>query len=204
MPYSVLGNDVFIYNILDKSPGFFVEAGCGDGVNVPGPSNSLYLEEQGWTGIGIDIENIEAFNKNRKSLGVRADLNLKKIEDILEENNAPKIIDFFSFDVDEAQKSALDFLSLDKFKFKHIHFEHNNFITSDDPNYIPLNIEYLKTNGYKKFTEAGYIRIVENVLDRRGLAIEDWYVHKDFIPSDIKYLKNILYIDILKEYNFIA
>jgi hypothetical protein len=203
MSCAVLGNDVFIFNILNKSPGFFVEAGCGDG-SGPSNSNSLYLEERGWKGIGIDINNIDAFNKNRKSIGIQADLKVRGIEDILEENNAPEIIDFFSFDVDEAQKSALDFLKLNKFKFKHIHFEHNNFITPDDPNYIPLNIKHLKTEGYKKFTEAGYVRVVEDVLDSRGLAIEDWYVHKDFISPDIKYLKNILYSDILKEYNFIA
>jgi len=202
MSCSMMGNDVFVYNILNKAPGYFLDIGCGEG-SCASWSNSIYLEERGWRGIGVDIAGINTFKTLRKSVGVEADLTQRHIEDILDENNAPEVIDFFSFDVDQAQKFTLDNLKLNKYVFKHIHFEHNVFITPDDPNYVNLYVEYMKPAGYKKFTNAGYIRIVENVLDRRNLAIEDWYVHKDYLPNNVKYLKDILYTNILKEYNFI-
>ena len=202
MSCSMMGNDVFIFNILNKVPGFFLDIGCGVGT-CESWSNSLYLEERGWCGIGVDIQGIDTFNKLRKNKGVQIDLSKRPIEDVLEELASPQVIDFFSFDVDEAQKFTLDSLRLDKYIFKHIHFEHNCFITPDDPNYIKLNVEYMKPAAYDKFSRAGYVRIVEDVLDRRGLAIEDWYVHKDYLSSDIKFMKNILYTDILREYNFI-
>lgn len=198
-----MGNDIFIYNILDRRPGYFLDVGCGEG-SCASWSNSIYLEEKGWRGLGIDIAGIENFNNTRKSIGIQADLNKRKVEDILDENRAPDVIDFFSFDVDWAQRFTLDSLTLKKYIFKHIHFEHNVFIPPSDPNYVSLDVEYMKSAGFNKFSNAGYIRIVEDVLDRRGLAVEDWYIHKDYMPSNVKYLKNILYTDILKEYNFVA
>jgi len=202
MPYSTLSNDAFIYNINNKQPGYFVEAGCNDGTANTG-SNCLFLEEKGWTGIGIDIAHIDAFNSNRKSKGVYADLKIKPIHEILEENNAPKIIDFFSYDVDQALKTSLQMLDLSKYTFKHIHFEHNEYIGPNDPNYYALDLADLKKIAHEKFTDAGYVRIVENVVDNNGSAVEDWYIHSDYFNDTFKFLQNIHHKKILEEYNFV-
>jgi hypothetical protein len=159
-------------------------------------SNCLFLEERGWTGIGVDVEHIDAFNSHRKGKGIKADMMITKIQDILDANNAPSVIDYFSYDVDPAMKPSLESLSFDKYKFKIIHFEHNEYI-KDDPSYKDL-----KQLGKDKFLSAGYKLIVDNLLDDRGDAVEDWYIHPDFFADVRPVLSNIYHRAILTSYGY--
>jgi hypothetical protein len=51
--YSQAGQDLFVNAILNKNDGFFIEIGAYDPEYL---SNSLMLEELGWNGICIDID----------------------------------------------------------------------------------------------------------------------------------------------------
>lgn len=194
MSYSQFYQDIFVYNFFEKKPGFYVELGCYDG-SAQHVSNSLYLEEKGWDGIGIDIDKINIFNSFRKGKGVYADLTKASIQSILKENNAPKIIEYLSYDIDQALKQSIEMLDLREFKFKLIHFEHNLY----SPEYNGL-----KKMAYDKFSSAGYIRFIDNLLGENGVAVEDWYINPDYVdPDKVIHLCNIYYKDILKNYNYL-
>jgi SAM-dependent methyltransferase len=86
MPYAQISQDIFVFNLLKKQPGYFLDLGCGDGRGLPNGNNSLFLEENKWNGIGIDIDSgfIDTYNKTRNTLGICADLSLLSIQDILD------------------------------------------------------------------------------------------------------------------------
>jgi hypothetical protein len=194
MSYSQFWQDIFIYNFFEKKPGFYVELGCYDG-STTHVSNSLLLEENGWDGIGVDIDKIDIFNSFRKGKGVRADLTKISVQEILKENNAPETIDYLSYDVDQALKISLEKIDLSSFKFKIIHFEHNEY-----------SHEYsgLKSQAYEKFTNAGYIRFIDNLIGENSIAVEDWYFHPEHVDiNNIIFLSNIYYKDIIKKYNYL-
>ncbi len=196
MSYSQLSQDAFVLNLFDKQPGFYLEVGCNYGTPAS-YSNCLLLEENGWRGIGLDILGIEEFNNHRKGRGIAADLSKENIEDILDEDSAPLIIDYLSFDIDEAQRIALEKMSLTKYKFKLVHFEHNLYV--NHPPYIGI-----KEYAYNRFTDAGYIRFIDNLLDDNGAAVEDWYIYPEYVDTaKIKFLANINHRQILKEYGII-
>jgi len=59
---SQLGQDLWVMG-LHPEPGFFVEAGAGDGVHL---SNTKILEENGWSGICVEPnEMFAALQRNR-------------------------------------------------------------------------------------------------------------------------------------------
>jgi SAM-dependent methyltransferase len=198
MNYSQISQDVFVFNLFEKKPGFFLDLGCGNGKNVPCGNNTLLLEENGWTGIGVDIDinYINTYNSFRKSKGVCADLTKITVQEVLEQNNAPTIIDFLSFDVDEGTDKALESLSLQTYSFKFITFEHNE--------YCGGIYENLKNRGKEKFLSAGYEILIENVHFENHGFVEDWYfLPNQFNPQIIKKLNNINHRDILTIYKYI-
>lgn len=64
--YSQIGQDkYFIENFTDPSKkGFFVDVGMNDGINI---SNTLALEQRGWKGLGIEVNDdlFEQAKRNR-------------------------------------------------------------------------------------------------------------------------------------------
>lgn len=63
--YSQNNQDLLVLNLLGENPGYFVEFGATDGVSS---SNTLLLEEKGWSGIVAEPSDVfhESLNKNRK------------------------------------------------------------------------------------------------------------------------------------------
>lgn len=52
LSYSQLGQDLWVLEVFkNKSNGYFLDIGCGHWKNL---SNTLLLEQNGWTGLGID------------------------------------------------------------------------------------------------------------------------------------------------------
>jgi hypothetical protein len=196
MSYSQLSQDIFVYNFFDQQPGFYLELGCNDGT-ARTYSNCLFLEERGWNGIGIDITGIDIFNSHRKGKGVNADMMVNTIQDILDAQSAPKIIDYLSYDIDQALRQSLKTLDLNKYAFKLIHFEHNDYL-NDDPEYTGL-----KQAGIDKFVSAGYKLLINDLRDGNDNAVEDWFIHPDYVDSSKeKFLSNIFHRDILTAYGY--
>jgi hypothetical protein len=197
--HSQFEQDIFVLNFLKYQPGYFVDLGCGDGKIIPAGSNSLLLEENGWNGIGIDIDakSVADYNGFRKTKAFVEDLTVTPITEILERNSAPLVIDYLSYDIDEALKQSLELLDLSKYKFKIIHFEHNLYAQHLPP------YEGLKDMAYKKFTEAGYIRFISNLQDESGHNVEDWYAHSELVDTEQLKIQNyITYTNIKNSYSY--
>ena len=189
---SQAAQDIFVYNFLGRKSGFFLDFGCGDGINNPCGSNTYYLEHNGWDGLSIDYTDwvIRDFNNNRKTKSVCKDLRYENINQLLKDNNCPAVIDYLSFDVDDGTEGALGFFPLQDFKFKVITFEHDLYHMGDKR----------KNLAFDKFKDEYEILIENIVLSKHG-AYEDWYIHKSLCADLNKiFLKNVTPNEILNAY----
>ena len=64
--YSQCGQDIFVYNILNKNNGTFLDLGCYLPKNI---NNTYLLELNGWSGISLDILDYSEEWKERKTNG---------------------------------------------------------------------------------------------------------------------------------------
>lgn len=202
--------DAFVDNILNINFGYFLDIGAGTGGLRNNPinfySNTYFLEKfRMWNGIAIDYDSIyiEFAKRNRQCSCVCADLFNNNINDILSNNNAPEIIDYLSFDVDDATEKVFNELDFNKYKFKVITFEHNIFQSRN--NFQGHSKEHIKKVeefyifSRNKFCELGYHIFASDVnLDGYG-AVEDWYISDD-LYHDYKHiqLNNINYREVLR------
>lgn len=194
--YSQIAQDKFVLNFFENKSGYFLDLGCGDGFSEPCGNNTLLLENCGWDGLGVDFNQsyIKNFLLNRKSKAVCADLTKTKLKEILQNNNCPMIIDFLSFDVDQATESVLNSFPSQDYKFKLIAFEHNLYLGNSSI-YCGL-----KEKAKKVFGDEYEILIEDVKLENHG-AVEDWYVNKELTCSLKKvYLKDLYPNEILKAY----
>jgi hypothetical protein len=111
-----------------KTP-FYLEIGSS---HYRDQNNTYVLEkEHGWSGISIDIEKslVKDFIENRKNICICEDALSINWDKVLEENNAPKTIDFLQIDVDitpwDANLIALLNLPLTRYRFNSIVIEHS-------------------------------------------------------------------------------
>ena len=95
--------------------------------------------------------------KDSKSIKVKT----VSINDLLEEHNAPKNIDYISIDTEGSEFSILNELDLNKYNVSIFTIEHN-FIEE-------------KKNKVKDFLEKNnYLRVFEKIS-----AFDSWYIKKD-------------------------
>lgn len=159
--------DVFALFVNMNKPGFVLDIGCKDPTDG---NNSLLLLENGWSGLGIDINDYttqwEHYSKSYTFL--QADATDKEM---LAEayNNLPNVIDFLSLDVDENSVKALECLDFNKLKFRCICIEHDYYIRE----------ESLRTPQRILLEKNGYTRVIQT-------AAEDWYVNYELIETDVK------------------
>lgn len=197
--YSQISQDVFAFNFFGRKAGTFLDLGCGNGFSHPCGNNTLFLEQNGWNGLSIDIDkaSVNHFNSNRNTRAIVSDLKQNDLGDIMLAEGMPHTIDYLSFDVDEASEAVLAKLPLAKYYFRLVTFEHNAYIQNE-------TYRTLKSNAKNLFLSNGYEILIEDVmLDGHG-AVEDWYIHTNStLTIEKKFLKNINHKDILKEYGFV-
>lgn len=177
MAYSQAGQDIFVNHLFKDPNRFFLDFGCGDGINKPCGNNTMFLEQMGWNGISIDInpDYINRFNQTRKTKAYCIDLTKVDIVKTMKEIGCPRSIDYFSFDIDDATLRVLNNFPFDYFEFKFITFEHDLY-----------RGQYaLKAFSNKLFEDQGYRLLFENVSfsgvrDNELVAVEDWYVNPKF------------------------
>lgn len=190
--YSKEFQDIFVSTLL-PIPGFFLDIGMGDPVSG---NNTLYLENLGWTGFmfdrtGKDVDNANSTRRNRAICCDAANFNWRKF---LRENNAPKVIDYISLDVDEINIDVINNFPLDEFEFKIMTFEHDRYNSGDDRK----NAMIRALSHYPQ-----YLTLLENAKIT-GLEWEDWVINtkyfdmeklRKFIQKSIEaedYIKNLL------------
>lgn len=134
--YSQAGQDQFVH-ALHPSPGVFLDIGCA-GRSI---SNTLALEEIGWSGVLVD-NSVEAMKDSagRKPTFVLADAVA------LDYSFLPPVVDYLSLDVDFASLAVLRRLPLHETRFRIITVEHDSYQHGETLR-TPM-LEILKTRGY--------------------------------------------------------
>lgn len=181
--YSQVCQDRFVLSLI-KEPGYFLDIGCGwdhNGIN----SNSLLLEESGWTGIGIDGDT-KGFSRRKaissKGVLVKGVLPEVDLKELLDSNNAPKVIDYVSIDTDPSSMISLVCFPFDEYEFKIMTFEHDRYIRG-----LQQQVE-----SYQLLINKGYIRLCKDVrvpeFMGEGKYFEDWWINPKYFSEE--FIKN--------------
>jgi hypothetical protein len=162
--YSQSGQDVYA---LDKSSGktngFYIEIGAHDPVVN---SNSIMLENLGWSGISFEISDIsEKWYAHRKNKIVMCDATNYDFKNCFIENGAPQEIDYLSLDIDGASLDCLKKLPLDFYSFRSITIEHDEYHRGSE----------MKNSMRSILTSYGYILDRPDVSSN-GFVYEDWWI----------------------------
>lgn len=169
--YSQCYQDMFVLIMLDgKKNGKFLEIGCGEPFFG---NNTALLEELGWTGISIDMDEAKTlpFSQQRKSKVITADATKINYNEIITED-----YDYLQIDCDPALVSLeiLFKIPFEKYKFSVITFEHDDYCS-----------EGVKERSRKYLTSLGYVMIVGDIAPDKYMNFEDWWVHPDMIRKDL-------------------
>jgi hypothetical protein len=188
--------DLIVYLLLGKQ-GYYVDIGAGNGEGEPCASNTAWLEELGWTGLLLDInqdyiEQAKRFRLN--STSICEDAFAVDYKSLFNRLNVPTVIDYLTIDVDPLgyiQAPCVEVLSkfpFDKYDFKFLTIEHDLY-NPHGPFQKEILQNYMKNQPYKLFAEDV------------GLAfngkkyLEDWYINPKYYQDfKIKDIENLYYL----------
>ena len=171
--------DDFVLKMLDyPDDGYFVDLGSGASHKS---SNSLRLEEAGWNGICVDMQNYPGYSERKCKFFVNNALQIDYYS-LLKDCDAPEVIDYLSLDIDEYTTELLKLMPLDKYQFKIITIEHDAYLREPE---FRLQQRYI-------LNEAGYYLLCADVwpdslrrLNIAGGPFEDWWVKKEFFSEEL-------------------
>lgn len=199
--YSQSDQDKWVCEFLNfKKNGFYLDIGAYDGVQT---SNTFVLEKElGWSGICIEANSraFESLSLNRNSTNLKLALldysgfcwfdgdcvssknsgektKCDTLNNVLEENLAPKVIDYLSIDVEGSEFDILKDFNFDKWQINLITLEHNLYLDGD----------FNKKRLFDLLSKNNFERVVEDALclDKHPSVYqkpyEDWYVNKSII-----------------------
>lgn len=199
MYYSQSNQDKWVVEFFKfKKNGYFIELGAYDGIQT---SNTYYMEKNlEWKGICVEANPIiyQSLIKNRTSKNINVTLNeyvgecfftkdkitttgvkvpCNTLNNILQECNCPKDIDYLSIDIE-----GYEYIVLKDFNFKEWNIglmtvEHNLYCDGNER----------KDKLYELLTNNGFTRVVEDApcLDKNPLyynkPYEDWYINSNLL-----------------------
>jgi len=175
--------DEFVFRVLQKSRGTFLDIGSQHPTNI---NNTYALEQHGWNGFLFDINTSlkELTESIRTSPFIITDVSTFDWDTFIDKNKI-QTIDYLSFDVDEASLSTMRRFPFDKITFSVCTIEHDRYRFGQDV-----------ANEMRSIMESnGYVIVCKDVTNC-GQPYEDWYVHKDVACNF--YYENMEWTDILK------
>ena len=197
MYYSQSNQDKWVVEFFKfKKNGYFIELGAYDGIQT---SNTYYMEKNlEWKGICVEANPrvYQSLIKNRTSKNINVALNeyvgecfftndkitttgvkvpCNTLNNILQECNCPKDIDYLSIDIE-----GYEYIVLKDFNFKEWNIglmtvEHNLYCDGNER----------KDKLYELLTNNGFTSVVEDApcLDKNTLyynkPYEDWYINSN-------------------------
>lgn len=176
--YSQCGQDIFVYNILKKDNGTFLDLGCYLPKNI---NNTYLLELNGWTGISLDIIDYNEEWKERKNKFIQQDCMNTDLTNLLDTHYNNKVIDYLSLDMEVLgdRFKLLEKVLKTNYKFKVITIEHDSYLSGEYESIEKLpQRELLKQNGY--------ILLCGDVSqkDHPTLFYEDWWVNPKYFNEE--------------------
>jgi tetratricopeptide (TPR) repeat protein len=175
--------DMFVLSVLKgKRNGTFLEIGSAN--PFYGNNTALLEKNFGWTGIAIDLDKALAAEYNSARSTKCHNINALEIdyEKLLQEQNAPEVIDYLQIDIDPADVSlqCLKKIPFSTRKFNVITFEHDGY----------TQVDHKITNESRMILSSnGYTPLVRNVAPDDWRYYEDWWIRNellDSIPSEMK------------------
>jgi len=192
--YSQSYQDLFVLMATNGMQcGSWIEIGCADPTYG---NNTKLLEELGWDGVSIDIDqNVVANWKDRTTIpyqmdATKIDWNTMPIWDLGD------ITDYLQIDVDPPEISYEVLLNIPfwKQRFRVITFEHDHY--ADDS-------ETIREKSRKYLKSFGYELVVNDVAVDEYSSYEDWWVHPELVsPQIIELLRSKAEINPAKQYIF--
>jgi hypothetical protein len=185
---SQLGQDALVDKLLkQKTDGFFLDIGACYWDYM---SNTEFFEKQrNWKGIGVehDEKYLSDWQQNRpNSLLHIADATAVDYQKLLDENNAPKVIDFLSIDVDPPTTLSLE--SLYKIFETDYHF---NVITFECDYGGDVECNFTRPGTRDESREfhksKGYVLLKEIYdLGKTWYHVDDLWVHESIYDPTIE------------------
>ena len=174
MDYSQAGQDVFVLSFFDeKHNGTFLDIGCYEPKFL---NNTCRLEENGWTGISIDILDLTEEWKARQTPFICADALECDYQELFEKHNMPEVVDYLSLDI---EGNGLRYRALEKVfesnrEFKVITIEHDIYRGYQETEMVQQR---------KFLTEKGYFLLCSKVKLTNN-PFEDWWINPKYINKE--------------------
>lgn len=165
--------DAFPRYVLFKnsnSPKTFLDIGA----YVPQDGNNTYtLEKEGWTGLAVDIRDLgHLWKAQRTTPFLSADAITLDWNSVLSKHfGDTHVIDYLSFDVDDATRPTFKNFPFDNYTFRTITIEHDAYRVGNG----------LRDDLRSRLTSLGYVLICANVVMENHGPFEDWWVHPDHV-----------------------
>ena len=171
--YSQAGQDRFVRAVHGDTPGFFLDVGCSDPVHI---SNTYALEKLGWRGLLVDISPELATNiqMKRASPFLCADATTIDWIDMVDRYRLPKVIDYLSFDLDNAGSVALPRLPWSLLRFRVLTIEHDAYRLGNGPRQAMRAL----------LRDHGYDLLCPDVCND-GFEFEDWWVDSGLVDMRV-------------------
>ena len=170
---SQASQDAFPRFILSKTPTApktFLDIGC----YVPRDCNNTYLlEKAGWSGVAMDIRDLgHLWAAERTTPFLKADATTVDWVPLLRRTfGATRVIDYLSFDVDDATLPTFSRFPFDRYTFRTITIEHDAYRVGTA----------LRDTLRQNLTALGYVLLCANVVYENHGPFEDWWVHPDHV-----------------------
>ncbi|MBT4521644.1 MAG: hypothetical protein HOC23_16720 [Halieaceae bacterium] len=175
MKYSQIGQDKFVLSVLGETHrGTFVDIGCHLPFEI---SNTLLLEEKGWTGVAIDIVDFSREWEERSTPFVQGNALECDYAQIFDDYDLPMVIDYLSVDVESSgdRFNVLKEVLLANREFRLITVEHDLYKGYRETEQVPQR---------NLLSRLGYSLVASNVGSGNGLPMEDWWANTRLVNAD--------------------
>ncbi len=173
--YSQAGQDLFAFSMLEgKTDGYYLDIGCND---AQLHSNTYGLEQEGWTGLMVDIV---GGCETRKGTFVKCDASKPDERLMFQYSQMPHVVDYLSLDVDDALIPVLKQVPFSDHTFRVITLEHDAYVRGPDPR--TLSRLRLLNLGYKLV--CADVKVIPPGMTTPE-SFEDWYVWPDLVNPEL-------------------
>jgi len=182
--YSQSAQDVFVYNILKKDNGTFLDLGCSVPIFI---NNTYALELKGWYGISVDIFDFSSeWKLNRKNKFIQQNCMNINFDDFLKQHYNTKVIDYLTLDMENLgdRFKLLEKVLNSSYEFKVITIEHDCYMDKDSGK---TDFETFEKNPQRKLLkEKGYILLCSDVSQKNypDLYYEDWWINGKYLNQE--------------------
>ena len=130
-------------------------------------NNSYALERAGWRGLSIDLQNFSTeFQATRTNPFLCADVTTIQWESVITQHFPSRVIDYISFDVDDATESAFSRFPFSSVRFNTMTIEHDGYRVGTR----------LRDWVRDSLASMGYTLVCGDVVAEGYGAFEDWWV----------------------------